>query len=114
MIKIIYPYKHNNLWVFDDINEELLKEELTMGMEKIIEHLTYNLSNADHGFKCIFSNEPITDYDAILNHIDGENGGNWYKLKDTNMIGWLCPALYNYFNVAPKKIYLKIKALKKL
>jgi hypothetical protein len=35
-------------------------------------------------------------------------GGNWYKEKTTGMEGWLCPALFHYFDVAPRRLYLAI------
>ena len=37
-------------------------------------------------------------------------GGNWYKMDGTDMTGWLCPALFHYFEIAPDKIYLKAES----
>jgi len=38
-----------------------------------------------------------------------EYGGNWYYSKDLDMEGWLCPALFKYFDNAPEKIYTQFK-----
>lgn len=39
--------------------------------------------------------------------------GNWYKgdVLGREMIGWLCPALFLYFQQAPKTIYAKAEPL---
>ena len=36
-----------------------------------------------------------------------EYGGNRYFLPAFEMEGWLCPALFKYFDKAPKEIYVK-------
>ena len=36
-----------------------------------------------------------------------ENGGYWYKVKDFPVEGWLCPALFKYFDDAPESLYIK-------
>jgi hypothetical protein len=40
-----------------------------------------------------------------------EDGGNWYRSADLDMEGWLCPALFRYFDQAPKRIYARVKSL---
>ena len=37
-------------------------------------------------------------------------GGNWYDSPDLDIEGWLCPALFKYFEVAPERIYAQFKA----
>ena len=42
--------------------------------------------------------------------------GNWYRLNDGPAgkranEGWLCPALFQYFNSAPDRIYVKAEQL---
>lgn len=32
-------------------------------------------------------------------------GGNWYWNESLGMEGWLCPALFKYFDTAPERIY---------
>jgi hypothetical protein len=42
-----------------------------------------------------------------------EYGGAWYRCRDPlpDMEGWLCPALFKYFEKTPKEIYAKAEAL---
>lgn len=40
----------------------------------------------------------------------GEFGGNWYFSPEFNLEGWLCPALFKYFDQAPKEIFVKVEA----
>ena len=37
-------------------------------------------------------------------------GGNWYASDDPPMEGWLCPALFRYFDKAPAELYVKAEA----
>jgi hypothetical protein len=37
-------------------------------------------------------------------------GGNWYFSPQFQLEGWLCPALFKYFEAAPQKIYAQVKA----
>jgi len=36
-----------------------------------------------------------------------EYGDNWYFSPEFKMEGWLCPALFKYFDQAPKEIFVK-------
>jgi hypothetical protein len=38
-----------------------------------------------------------------------EMGGNWYYSADLDLEGWLCPALFCYFETAPEKIFAQFK-----
>jgi hypothetical protein len=39
--------------------------------------------------------------------------GNWYTgdVAGQKMVAWLCPALYEYFHTAPKRIFVKAEKL---
>ena len=39
-------------------------------------------------------------------------GGNWYAWDEQDMQGWLCPALFKYFKIAPRNIFVDIKEVK--
>lgn len=45
-----------------------------------------------------------------LNWMREDMGGNWYQWGATKLEGWLCPALFKYFDQAPKTIYCSISA----
>ena len=34
-----------------------------------------------------------------------ESGGNWYYCPQFDIEGWLCPALFKYFEKAPAALY---------
>jgi hypothetical protein len=34
-------------------------------------------------------------------------GGNWYRADVPPSEGWLCPALFRYFETAPQEIYVR-------
>ncbi len=42
-----------------------------------------------------------------LTRVKQEAGGNIYRLDRPPMQGWLCPALFKYFEHAPKQIYVR-------
>ncbi|WP_371260837.1 DUF6717 family protein [Myxosarcina sp. GI1] len=77
------------------------------GIPEIIDLLVENkeLANAKEGFKLIFSQTPFPGYDLKLAWKSEEYGGNWYYCQQYDLEGWLCPALFKYFNRAPQNIY---------
>ena len=34
-------------------------------------------------------------------------GGNYYQLDDPPMEGWICPALFKYYERPPPELYVK-------
>jgi hypothetical protein len=38
-------------------------------------------------------------------------GGNWYRWTATGQEGWLCPALFKYFDKAPARLYAQAKPI---
>ena len=38
-----------------------------------------------------------------------EGGGNVYRWTETGQEGWLCPALFKYFDQAPAKLYIQVR-----
>jgi hypothetical protein len=105
----IHPYFYSGLWVFDDQQAGLVKEPFVSGMPEIIEHFIEEkqISNAKEGFTILFAGTPFPDSDICLTKIGVEYGGTWYEVN--GMKGWLCPALFKYFDKAPDKIYVKLQ-----
>ena len=110
---VIKPYKWNGMWVFDDPDVDLIKEPFVSGIPDIIEEATKQIPEAEKGFRAIFSAKPFPGYDVELELIREEMGGNWYRWAKTGEEGWLCPALFKYFQAAPEKLYIKVDAAKK-
>jgi hypothetical protein len=108
---VIFPYRHNQTWVFDDERVGLLQEPFISGVPEMIDILVANIPNIDEGFKLIFSANPFPGYQAEIHRVKEEYGGHWYRWEQENMQGWLCPAMFKYLREAPKKIYCKADSL---
>jgi len=120
--QMIYRYGENigtfRIWVFDDEERGLKNEALVSGTDIILDKLTESIPNADRGFALTFSNAPFPGYSHIFEWIRSDEGndmgmgihGNWYKEQKSGLVGWLCPALFKYFDFAPKSLY--VRALK--
>jgi hypothetical protein len=106
-IGVIFPYKHNGIWVFDDASVGLVREPFVSGVPEMIERMVRDIPGAERGFALYFSQQPFPGYQAELIWLRGEYGGNWYRLNGTEMEGWLCPALFKCFSAAPQRIYCR-------
>jgi hypothetical protein len=109
-ILIIFPYKINNTWFFDDPNYHLVREPFVFGMPEMIDKLVSDIPNSNMGFRLLFSAKPFPTYQAEIDLLRREYEGNWYFWKDKNLEGWLCPALLLYFAEPPEKIYCRAEA----
>lgn len=103
----IFPYKYEDMWVFDDPKVDLVREPFVSGMLQIIDILVKNIPSADEGFKLLFSDTPFPGYQASLVWLKQEYQGNWYYWEEKDKQGWLCPALLKYFAKAPTQIFCK-------
>ena len=110
-ILAIHPYKHKGLWVFDDPKAGLVQEPFVAGADEIIERLVQGISEASSGFTLLFSAAPFPGYHSAFEWRRGDMGGNWYYSADVGIEGWLCPALFKYFEVAPERIYAQFKPM---
>ncbi len=118
---VIYPYLSNGMWVFDDPNVGLVQEPFIAGIDKIMDLMTANIDDAENGFRLIFSGGEFPGFTTYLTWVEqdkpltqkdvkqGFQRGNWYCHPETQMEGWLCPALLKYFDEAPKTLYIKIE-----
>jgi hypothetical protein len=108
---VIAPYRHLGIWVFDDVRVGLIQEPFVAGADVIIDAWTKDIPDAEKGFRLIFSPEPFPGYTLHLEWQRPEMRGNIYYSADLNMEGWLCPALFKYFEEAPMNLYAKAEAL---
>lgn len=111
-IMVIFPYRYQGTWVFDDERVGLVQEPFIEGMPEIIDLFVQDIPNAAQGFKLLFSATPFPGYQAELVWARSEYGGNWYRWEVYNLEGWLCPALFKYFSEAPQHIYCKAEQAK--
>lgn len=123
MTHTIRPYVsswgNDRVWVFDDVPKGLINEGLVSGTDKILDRIAARFPNGENGFSLTFSDEPFDGHELTFEWLKSGEGdglaegvtGNWYHEPKTGFEGWLCPALFKYFNTAPKHIYVKAEAL---
>ena len=104
-ILTIAPYRFAGAWVFDDDSVGLVREPFVAGADHIIDLLTAHIPDAEQGFRLTFSAQPFPGHQARLVLGRPESSGNWYSWPERGVEGWLCPALFKYFETAPKEIY---------
>lgn len=109
-IMVIHPYRYDEMWVFDDENVGLVCEPFVSGADTIIDRLVADIPNAENGFSLIFSAQPFPGSQAKFEWRREEFGGHWYYNEALDMEGWLCPAMFKYFETAPQEFYAQCKA----
>jgi pimeloyl-ACP methyl ester carboxylesterase len=111
IVIVIKPYWYQGTWVFDDESVGLKREPFVAGIPEMIDNLVKDITNARSGFRLLFSSAPFPGYQIELTRVKEEYGGYWYRMKDQLTEGWLCPALFRYFETAPETIYVKAEQL---
>ena len=113
-MQVIFPFKDNGVWMFDDERKQLVREPFVCGIPEMVDLLVADIEDADGGFALYFSDRRFPGYRLKVDLVAPEAGGNWYKLTvdGTEMKGWLCPALFKFFETAPATIYAKAEAIK--
>jgi len=106
-MSVLFPYKYEGMWVFDDASVGLHREPFVFGIDEIITRTVASIQNAENGFRLIFSPTPFPGYTIKLEWRREEYGGNWYFCPQMDKEGWLCPALFKYFDKAPVELYAK-------
>ena len=128
-VMTLYPYLYHGMcWVFDEPQTGLKEEAFVLGASEMTSTLleAKGIPNAERGFTLSFSDQPF-DHDVKLTWIPTVQAakatgqpvgslpatGNWYTgdVAGQRMVAWLCPALYEYFSEAPKRIFVKAEKL---
>jgi hypothetical protein len=104
---VITPYWYDGTWVFDDDRVGLVREPFVAGIPEMINLLVKEIPAAREGFRLTFSANPFPGYQKKFDWVREEFGGSYYRLDDPPMEGWLCPALFHYFDEAPKTLYAR-------
>lgn len=105
--RVIEPYWNGGTWVFDDPAVGLDREPFVSGVPEIIDRLVRDIPAARTGFRLTFSESRFPGCQMELSWLRAEGGGNVYRLADPRMDGWLCPALFRYFDEAPKRLFVR-------
>ncbi len=106
---VISPY-YDITWVFDDESTGLVREPFVSGMPEMLDHFTRDIPNAREGFRLTFSADPVPGHQELLHRVREEASGWWYRTEVPEAEGWLCPALFRYFDEAPERIYIMAEA----
>jgi hypothetical protein len=111
-LNVIAPYwlESAEVWVFDDERVGLVQEPFVCGINEMIDDVVRDIPNARSGFRLIFSTAPFPGFQRKLTWVREEMGGNWYHSAELAADGWLCPALFRYFDEAPRELYVKAKS----
>ncbi len=104
---VIAPYWYEGTWVFDDPNVGLEREPFICGVPEMIDDLVTDIPDARQGFRLTFSAGSFPGHQRELTWLRRESEGNWYRTDDPPRDGWLCPALLEYFEEAPERLYVK-------
>src|SRR3954471_10670112 len=101
-IMVIQPYWHSGTWVVDDDAVGLVREPFVAGVPEMIDVLVRDIPEARKGFRLLFSPQPFPGHQAKFEMDRSEIGGTWYRTTAPlpKMEGWLCPALFKYFDQA--------------
>ena len=110
-IRVIAPYRYEGTWVFDDPAVDLVREPFVAGVPEMIDALVDKIPDAECGFRLLFAELPFPGFQRELVHDREEIDGHWYKQTDPPMEGWLCPALFQYFDEAPERLYIKAEPI---
>jgi hypothetical protein len=108
-LSVIHPYKENGVWMFDDKQAGLHREPFVAGADTIIDRIVAGIPNAEQGVTIIFSGSPFPGSQHEFQRVREETGGNWYHSPEYKMGGWLCPALFKYFETAPERLFVQVK-----
>src|SRR4030095_13021606 len=100
-IGVIAPYKYEGMWVFDDPAVGLVREPFVAGIDTMIDRLVASIPDAEQCFRYVFSATPCRVRRVRLEGRREEYGGNLYSTPQFDIEGWLCPALFKYFDKAP-------------
>ena len=106
-IMVIRPYWYQGTWVFDDDRVGLVREPFVAGIPEMINLLVNDIPNSREGFRLTFSAAPFPGYQKRFDWVRQEMGGNYYRMEASEMEGWLCPALFQYFEKAPTSLYAR-------
>jgi hypothetical protein len=112
-IMVIAPYWYNGTWVFDDPAVGLKREPFVAGVPEMIDTLVKDIPDAREGFRLTFSAKPFPGHQKTLTWLRGDSNGNFYKLNDPPVEGWICPAMFKYYKTPPENLYVQADRIRR-
>ena len=110
-------------WAFDDEAVGLVREPFVAGMPEIITSIYKQEHEKDPVIPATLRSEPeeylvltfsshrFPGHSHAFSREHEEAGGWWYRHVESGNSGWLCPAMFKYFEEAPEFIYLDASTL---
>lgn len=109
LIHVIHPrWEHGSL-VFDDPSVGLVAEPFVAGADTALAILAKAVDGCEREFTLVFSHLAFPGHQLRATRGRAEAGGYWYRWDQVGVDGWLCPALFKYFEKAPESLYVQIK-----
>ena len=105
-------YRHQGQWVFDDERRDIFVEPLVCCADDVFDVISGRCDD-DSINRCTvnFSSSHITGFALHATYLGPEFGGSRYNTADMTPDApfefWLCPALFAYFDRAPKDLYVQ-------
>ena len=114
-ISTIHPYRLHGEWVFDDPDVGLVKEAFVAGADEVCDRIMAEINRKfhrrDEQFTLRFSKGWFPGSQLKFEHVGpSPDNGNYYYCPSMMHVVWLCPALFKYFDEAPKEIFVKAEA----
>lgn len=111
-MQVLQVYRYADTWVFDDPRHDLEQEPFVAGVPEMLDELLVetgiaDLDNYPENFRLIFSASRFPGCHKELRRDEPENGGWWYRTEQK--CGWLCPALFHYFEEAPPSLFVRVE-----
>jgi hypothetical protein len=106
---VIHPYKVQGVWVFDDPRVGLVQEPFVSGADVAIDRMVETIPDAESGVTMFFSANRFPGCQHEFQWRREDTGGNWYYSTEYDLEGWLCPALFKYFETAPRQLFVQVK-----
>lgn len=126
VVNVLHPYRNKyGIWAFDDPEVGLQAEPFVGSINTMID----SFANGKKNITVYISAGPLPSETLVLDKTDAprdtdlieegevevEKGdefilnNGWYKLRGTDLVGWLCPATLKYFADYPKEIHVKFE-----
>jgi len=86
-------YRKNGVWVFDDWEMRLIEEPLILGTTEMIDAII----GPNHEKAIIRFCDGYGAFNHTLLRERAHEDGYYYRLVETDMQGWICPAALHYF-----------------
>lgn len=112
-VHVLYPKRSEfGTWYFTDPAANLDGEPFVGEINDMIDYLVKDIPNAKDGFILYFSDQPIKNHQMSFTLIEATpgRGGADYRCDQLNIEGWLCPALFCYFQDPPARLYARAEA----